>query len=120
VLLLLQEPPVVVWLSVIVSLTQTIGVPVIVPADGAVLTVTVAKALQPPLTSHVIIAVPAAIPFKTPVLLPMVATERLPLLQLPPLVAVANVTDVPLQSAKVPVIGSTGSAPKINFATNAS
>ena len=48
VLLLAHTPPVVASLSVVVALTHTVAVPVMVPADGAALTVTTCVVVAEP------------------------------------------------------------------------
>ena len=47
-LLLVHEPPVVVLLSVVVLPVHTVAVPVIVPADGVLVTVTICVAVLEP------------------------------------------------------------------------
>ena len=68
---LLQLPPLVVELNVVVPFEQIACVPLSVPATGAAVTVTVLVAvslLQPPLpaTTYLIVVVPAATPVTSP------------------------------------------------------
>lgn len=49
--------------------------------------------------------VPATIPVATPVVLPMVATEALELVHVPPVIPMVNVADEPSQTVVSPVIG---------------
>jgi hypothetical protein len=53
------------------------------------------------------IVVPGAIPVTTPVAEPIVAIDKLLLLQLPPVVTFARVTLAPTQAVSGPVIGCT-------------
>ena len=70
-LLLLQTPPTVGSLSVVVDPTHTTGKPVM--AKGVLLTVTAWVAIQPVGIVKVIVALPAATPFTIPVPDPTVA-----------------------------------------------
>jgi hypothetical protein len=103
VLLLLHVPNATLLLNVVVSPAQTLVVPVIVP--GVVLIVTTAVAEQVP-ALYVIVAVPARFPVTTPVVAFTLAIRKLLLLQLPPLVALLNVEELPVQNDNTPEIAS--------------
>ena len=54
------------------------------------------------------VVVPAVIPVTTPEREPTVPTERLPLLQVPPAVALVSVILLPAHTVAVPAIGDNG------------
>jgi hypothetical protein len=85
--------------------THTDGVPVIVPATGNGLTVTFVVAKQPVAVVYLIVAAPAVMPVRNPVLALIVAVVLLLLLHVPPVVALASVAVSPAHSTTVPVIG---------------
>lgn len=106
VLLLLQVPPETPLVSAVVAPAQTVVVPLIVPADGVVDTLTVVVALAEPhalVTVYDIVTEPTATPVTTPVLL-IVAIEGLLLLQVPPVTALINVLDEPGHTVVEPVM----------------
>lgn len=90
--LLLQVPPVVVLLTVVVCPTHTCSVPAI--AAGSGFTVTVAVRIHPVPSEYVIVAVAAVVlPVSTPLTVPIpstVATVVLLLAQVPPAVVVLS------------------------------
>jgi hypothetical protein len=102
-LLLLQVPPVVVVLKLVVKPAQTISVPVI-PA-GTALTVIVTEAEQPVASISVIVAVPGVTPRTIPVDDP-IFTLLLLALHTPPDGVVFKVVDKPTQIASIPVIAA--------------
>jgi hypothetical protein len=106
VLPLLQVPPLVILVRVVVEPEHIDADPRI--ADGDAFTVTVILAL-PPGSVYEIIAVPAVKPETIPVPDPTVATVLLLLLHTPPVVASASVADDPAQTKEVPVTGAIGS-----------
>src|ERR1043165_2201601 len=81
-LLLLQIPPSVGSLRVVVDPSQTLATPDIAP--GTVLTVTTVVVRQPEPREYVITAVPADIPVTTPVVTPTVAIALVLVLHVPP------------------------------------
>ena len=81
--------------------------PLIALTDGDVATVTVRVATQPPEVVYVITEVPEVTPVTIPVEAPTVATEGELLDQLPPIVALASVVVLPVQTEAVPVIAAT-------------
>jgi hypothetical protein len=102
-LLLLQAPPVLVVLSVVVVPTHVLSVPVM--AAGSGLTVTILVSWQPPapivyVTSHV----PADMPLTTPEPKPMVAMPGQATLQVPPAGEPMAVVVDPAHTCKVPVM----------------
>ena len=105
---LLQLPPLVVELNVVVPFEQIACVPLSVPATGAAVTVTVLVAvslLQPPLpaTTYLIVVVPAATPVTTPEPF-TVATEVLTLDHVPPVLpSLLNEVVLPTQIFCSPV-----------------
>src|ERR1043166_4771101 len=99
VLLLLQVPPPVPSLNVVVAPWQILVTPVIGRGDGY--TVTVMAAAQPVLRVYEMVEVPAATPVTIPVDEPIVATVVLLLVQIPPPVASLNVVVDP---AQIPVV----------------
>jgi len=92
-LLLLQLPPVVALLSVVVRPSQTLIVPVIEASGGS--TVNVNVVIQPVAKVYVMVVVPTRTPVTMPLLVPMVATEMSLLLQEPPVVASLSVVESP-------------------------
>jgi hypothetical protein len=92
---LLQPPPAGVLLNVVVSPTHTPNEPEM--ADGSGFTVMPAVMIQPVGSVYVIVAVPPLTPLATPLVEPMVATDVLLLLQVPPAVPLINVVVVPWQ-----------------------
>lgn len=101
--LLLQVPPVVVHVSVVVPFTQMLVIPVITAGNG--LTVSTAVLRQPLVRLYVIVLVPpGAIPVATPVPRPIVATVVVPLIQVPPVGAPVSVVLVPAQIERLPLI----------------
>jgi hypothetical protein len=105
ILLLLQVPPVVPSLNVVVKPTQTDAIPVI--AAGTGFTVTTAVCLQPVDNVQVIVDVPELTPLTTPDEEPTVATDVVLLLHVapePPL----SVVVLPAHTVNVPVITGTG------------
>jgi hypothetical protein len=93
-IVLLQTPPLPLVNNVVVAPTQVVAAPLIVPAFGSGLTVTIAVAV-PPVTEYDIVAVPAAPPVTIPVFEPTVAMLVLPLLHTPPVVASLRVVEAP-------------------------
>jgi 1,4-dihydroxy-2-naphthoate octaprenyltransferase len=102
VLLLLQSPPIVVVLRVIVAPSHTVDSPE--SAAGDRFTVTIAMAEHPAADVYDIMAVPAATPVTTPVAAPTVAILVAPLLHVPPVVRSLSVVLAPAQTTRVPVI----------------
>ena len=103
-----QDPPATVELNVVFPLTQTLCVPLSVPADGVAVTVTVLVAVAfehppEPVTVYVIVAVPAATPLIAPVDELIVAILVLLELQLPPVCVELNVLDPPTHILCVPL-----------------
>jgi len=108
ILLELQVPPANELFKKPVAPIQAVEEPVI--AGGLELTVTVVVEKQPEdVWVNVILAVPAAIPLTTPVDVPTVATDKLPLLQVPAPAASVRVTEPPIHIPKDPV-GAGGAA----------
>jgi len=102
-------PPVPVVLNVVEPLEQIAVVPLIVPAFGAAVTVTVLVAVafvHPPVptTVYVIVVVPADTPVTAPELTSIVATEVLLEDHVPPIPVVLNVVEPFEQIAVVPLI----------------
>ena len=106
VLPLLHMPPVVASLKVIVLPTQTPGAPKI--AGGAAVTVNVMVAVHPEGSKYFIVVVPTEWLVTIPVTEPIVATDELTLLHVPPGVGSLNVVVVPTQIAVAPVMDGTG------------
>ena len=100
---LLQVTPVVTSLRVIVEPSHTDDGPVI--GAGVALTVTITVAWQPPLKLYEIVAVPGDTPFTIPVV-PIVATDILLLLHVPPAVASVSVMVWPAQTTVGPAMGN--------------
>lgn len=98
---LLHVPPVVTLVSVVVLPIHSVLVPVI--ATGSALTVMLLAARQPVLNVYVIDAVPGVRPVTIPVLLPAVATDVFPLVQVPPPVFDSVIVD-PGHTVVTPVI----------------
>ncbi len=73
-------------------------------APGVTFTVKVVVDGAPQPVVYVIYAVPAAMPVTSPVVEPMVATERLPLVHVPNSTALLSVVTSPRQIAAGPVI----------------
>jgi hypothetical protein len=84
-----HEPPVTVLLNVMLFPVHTLPTPEM--AVGAELTVITAVVIQPVPGVYVIVAVPRDNPFTMPLVIPIVATEVLLLLHVPPPVVLANV-----------------------------
>ena len=101
VLLLLQVPPPEISLNAVEDKTQTFVIPVI--GAGAGLTETVVTAMHPVARVYVIVDVPPDLPKTIPVPAPIVATDVLLLLQVPP-PASLNAVVKPAQTTVVPVI----------------
>ena len=106
--LLVQDPPVMLEVNVVVPPTQISCVPLRVPADGGAVTVMVLVAVafaQPPVPFlvYVMIAVPAATPLTTPVEAFTVAIPVALLDQLPPDTVEVNVVVPPTQIPCVPL-----------------
>src|SRR4029453_4143993 len=96
----LQEPPPTELLNVMVLPVQTVDVPVIVPAFGSGLTVTICVSTAVPqlfATVYDISAVPVATPVTTPPAL-TVAMPDAPVLQVPPPTELLNVVVLPAQT----------------------
>ena len=102
--LLLQVPPPVVLLNVVIDPAHNVAVPLM--AAGAATTDVTRVARQPVLMVYDIIVVPVTRPLTTPVVLPIVATVVLLLLQLPPEVVFASVALAPTQVPPGPVIAA--------------
>lgn len=102
VALLLQVPPGVASLSVVVCPEHTSSVPVM--ADGNALTVTTRMAKHPAPVVYVIVAVPGAMPLTIPVDKPTEATEGVVLVQVPPETVLVSVVVVATHSEAVPPI----------------
>jgi hypothetical protein len=123
VLLLLQLPPAVpLAVRVILEPAQTLERPVIAPAVAPVDTVTrcvVDTVAQLEVTVYVIVALPAATPFTTPVALLTVATDVLLLLQVPPLTVSASVIAALTQTLVRPVIVPVAGAEPTEMILNA-
>jgi hypothetical protein len=105
---LVQVPPVIEEVSVLVPAIQIACVPDKVPATGAAVTVTVRVAVtfaQPPVptTVYVIVAVPAAIPVTKPDVELIVAIDVAEELQVPPVTEEPNEEVPAIQMACVPV-----------------
>ena len=88
-------------LSVVLSPTQTVPLPVIAEAPGV--TVTTIVVVQPPAV-YEIVAVPVAIPLTTPVVEPTVAVPVAEDAQVPPVVVLDSVVVCPTHTDGVPVI----------------
>jgi len=104
---LIQVPPDVVLVQVADEATHRRLVPVMVCGTGVVI-VTVCEAVftHPPevVTAYVIKAVPAVTPVTTPFKAPMTAIPEAELVHVPPVVVLAQVCDVPMQTGVVPVM----------------
>ena len=106
VLLLVQLPPLTPSVKAVLALTQTVVVPLIVPASGNGLTATLVVAIAVPqlfVTVYAIFALPA----DTPLTLPLpstVAIAVLLLLQLPPLTPSVKAVLALTQTVVVPLI----------------
>ncbi len=101
--LLLQAPPVIALLSVVIAATHTEGTPVIVPASGCALTVIAFVAVAVPqllVTEYEIVVVPSDTPVTTPA--ETVATEEL-LAQTPPVTVVVSVVAANAHTVPEPV-----------------
>jgi hypothetical protein len=92
---------------------QAAAVPVIAAGNG--FTVTTRVALHPVESVYEIVDVPFMIPLTTPVDRSTVATAVLPLVQLPPSVALARLVERPIQTLAVPEIAA-GSALTVTIA----
>jgi hypothetical protein len=115
VLLLLHAPPAVASLRVVQVPAHIVVVPII--AAGDEVTVATIVAVQPPLMVYEITAVPAETPQSVPVL-PMVATDTLLLLQVPPGVASLSVVHRPVHNNGTPLM-ATGAGRTISVADTA-
>ena len=102
VLLLIQLPPLIASERSIEVPTQTIDGPEMAEGDGVTEIVVVVK--QPVARATVIIVVPNEIPVTTPVNIPIIATDGLLLVQLPPVVASNWVIEDPTQTEVGPVM----------------
>lgn len=102
VLLLLQVPPVVEFVRVVVAPSHTVKEPLM--ADGSGFTTNVVVLVHPALMWYVIVAVPAVTPVTSPVPVLTVAIAVLLLLHVPPDVACDKVDEEPTQVFVVPVI----------------
>lgn len=100
-MLLFQTPPLVASVSVVVSPTHTLGVPVM--AAGVSVTVTTWVVAHPVPSVYVINAVPVDTPLTTPVVPPIDIFE-LVLLHAPPGVASVSILINPVQIWRLPVI----------------
>jgi hypothetical protein len=103
---LLQVPPVRELLKVVVNPSHTVSVPDI--AAGSEFTDTTAKAGQPLVFVYVILAVPSATPVTSPVEALTIATLRLPLPHVPPVIEFDSVVADPAHIDIVPVTEATG------------
>ena len=110
---LLHAPPAAASVKAVCAPAQTTGVPVIVPAFGSGLTVTICVAAAVPqllVTVYDIVVLPDAIPVTLPDA-STVPTEDVTLLQAPPAAASVRAVIDPAQTTGVPVIvPATGSA----------
>ena len=87
--LLVQVPPNVASVSVVVAVPQIINVPAIGAGNGLIVIVCVAE--QPtPAVVYVIRLVPGLTPVNRPELMPMVAIDGVPLVQVPPVIPALN------------------------------
>lgn len=105
-LLVLHVPPLVVSTKTVLKPAQTDEAPVILPAEGAALTVIdlVATAVpQIPVTEYEIVTVPAATGITIPPVL-TVANDGLLLVQVPPDTELVRVIVVPVQAVEAPDI----------------
>lgn len=100
--LLVQLPPVVPSLSLFVEPKQILVDPII--ADGNGSTVILVTAMHPVASVYVIFAFPDTRPETMPLAVPTVATNVLPLVQVPPLVISESVVVVPKHILAVPLI----------------
>jgi hypothetical protein len=104
---LLQVPPIVALVSVMVAVAQTVEEPLIAATVIAGLTAIVLVATDVPHAVEIeyeIVATPVATPETTPVTEPTVATALLLLVHTPPLVALVSVVVAPLHKVAAPVI----------------
>ena len=102
VLLLIQVPPVVLFVSVVEAPSQRTNVPAI--AAGLELTVATVVRLHPVASVYVMFDVPAATPVSVPLEEPIVATATSLLLHVPPEGVALNVVVIPIQVNDVPPI----------------
>ena len=105
VVLLLQVPPAMSVVNVVVAVAHTVLLPVIVARAGVVETTTCIVSLtvpQSPVTEYDIIAVPADTPVTTPPI--TIAVLLLLLLHVPPATALLSVVVVAVHTDGVPVI----------------
>ena len=110
----LQVPPVLSSVSVVVSPRHTTGMPVIEAGNG--FTVIVEVVTQPVVVIYLIVVVPLVMPVVMPVADPIAAVPTLSLSQVPPVVASCNVMSVPTHTLKSPVIdGGGGSTVTVVF-----
>lgn len=100
----LQVPPDVALLNVVVLPTQTDVVPVIVAGSALVVKMIVVR--QPVGSVYDMLLVPAETAVSAPVTDAMVATLVVALLHVPPVVVLASVVVLPAQATSVPVIAS--------------
>lgn len=88
----------------IVVLPQKVPPPLAITVAGNAFTVRLAVVMQPVGNVYVIPATPAETPVAIPVAEPIVATDKLPLLQRPPVDVVPNAVVDPAHTLSVPVI----------------
>jgi hypothetical protein len=100
----LHTPPVPEADSSVAAPVHTDDAPVILPAKGAALTVTITDSAALPIV-YAIVVVPGDKPKTIPVVALTVATTTLVLLQVPPGVAFPSVVVAPVQTESVPVMG---------------
>jgi hypothetical protein len=100
-LLLLQVPPAVASLRLVVPPSHTVAVPLIAVAGS---TVTIAVAIQPPKVVYDISEVPPVIPVTTPLTEPTVATAGVWLTQVPPRARSLRVIVDPWHTGAEPVM----------------
>jgi len=103
-LLLLHVPPADVLLSVVVAPTHTTAVPVMEAGRG--LTVKPVVVLHPVGSVYVIVTLPETRPLTMPLDDPIVATDGLLLVHVPPVLPSVKVTDEPAQTLLKPDIAA--------------
>lgn len=99
-----QAPPAGELVNVVVLATQVLAVPEIIAGNGFTVAVTDRK--QPVGKTYDTIEVPAETPLIMPLVLPMRATEVLPLIQVPPMVMSVRVAVEPSHITGVPDIAA--------------
>ncbi len=97
-----------------VELPVQIATPEPALIEGKAFTVTIVIT-RPPERLYEMLAVPAATPVTTPVAVPTVAIPGLPLLHVPPLVALLSVVVLPIQTVDVPIVAVSGLFLKIDM-----